>query len=383
MLRRKTILLTGIGGNTAQGVARSLLHHSDEFRLIGTDSDKFNIRLGSRYVSKSYLIPRARQVEDYLAELNRIIEAEGVDLLIPSPDVEVYTVSRYRSEIEAKTMLPSHGVVETAQDKWAAYLRLRGRAPQPGTLLVENDGDVEEAFNLYGSPLWLRMRKGAGGSKSFLAHTPGHAVFWIDYWDGYGEFLASEYLRGRNLSWTGLYYEGRLVTSAGYHRVRYLMEHVSPTGVTGNINVGVTIHSHALNLAAERAVAALDSKPHGVYTVDLKEDAEKAGTPRVTEINPGRFHMSFYVYTAAGLNMPYYYVKAALGEPFEEPAKRNALAPGVVTVRSVDNEPAILIKSRLGSGNPAQAASSKLRRGWPTTPGYWEGLGSRLAGSSR
>ncbi len=367
MLGRKTILLTGIGGNTAQGVARSLLHYPDEFRLIGTDSDKFNIRLGSRYVSKAYLVPKAGQVEDYLAELNRIIEAEGVDLVIPSADIEVYTVSRYRSEIRAAIMLPSHNVVETAQDKWATYQRLKGRAPQPGTVLVEDDGSVEEAFDLYGSPIWLRTRRGAGGSKSFLARTPGHAVFWVDYWDGYGEFLASEYLRGRNLSWTGLFYEGKLITSAGYHRIRYLMEHVSPTGVTGNVNVGVTIHSHSLNLAAERAVAALDPRPHGVYTVDAKEDTEEAGTPRITEINPGRFHMSFYVYTVAGLNMPYYYVKAALGEPFDEPAKRNALAPGVVTVREVDNEPAILIASRLGPGGTARVAG-ELQGNWPGLP---------------
>ncbi len=370
MFRRKTVLLTGIGGNTAQGIARSLLHHSGEFRLIGTDSDKFNLRLGSKYVSKAYLVPKARHVEDYIDELNRIVRQESVDLIIPSPDIEVYTVSKYRGEINTETFLPSHRAVETAQDKWLTYQRLKGRAPQPGTVLVEDDGSIDEAFSTYGPPIWLRTRRGAGGSRSFLAQRPGHAAFWVEYWDGYGEFLASEFLRGRNLSWTGLYYKGSLVTSAGYHRVRYLMSHVSPTGVTGNVNVGITIHSQALNLAAERAVAALDPEPHGVYTVDAKEDSEEGGVPRVTEVNAGRFHMSFYVYTVAGLNMPYYYVKAALGEPFDKPARRNALSPGVVTVRGVDNEPAMLIASRMETSGPARAGGRSLFNGGPNIPRF-------------
>jgi|GEM_PF-6955006 len=42
MSRPRRILVTGIGGNTAQGGARSLLKFPEEFMTIGTDFDKYN-----------------------------------------------------------------------------------------------------------------------------------------------------------------------------------------------------------------------------------------------------------------------------------------------------------------------------------------------------
>ena len=344
MGRKKTVLLTGIGGNTAQGVARSLLEYPDEFRIIGVDSDRYNLLLGLRYVEKAYLVPRAGD-EDYIDVLRKIIIKENVDVVIPSPDPEVYVISKYRDELDALLLLPSHRAIEIAQDKWLTYKTLLEKVGQPKTFLIQDYHSIVDAFNYLKAPVWIRKRRGAGGSKSFIAYTIEQADFWIRYWRGYGEFLVSELLSGKNLSWIGLYKDGELVASGGYLRIRYFMSHISPTGVTGNINVGVTIHDNQVNKVAEEAVKILDSTPNGIYTVDLKtkNNNNVDGEPLVTEINAGRFHMSFYVYTKAGLNLPYYYVKLALGEEVNlPPTKRNNVKPGVMTIRSTDNEPVIL-----------------------------------------
>ena len=116
------------------------------------------------------------------------------------------------------------------------------------------------------------------------------------------------------------------------------MESVSPSGVTGNINVGVTTNEDILNEAAENAVQAMGERPNGIYTVDLKEDQ----TPKVTELNSGRFHRSAYVYSEAGLNLPYYHVKLALDEPVELPRRRNALKDGTLVIRNTDNPQIIM-----------------------------------------
>jgi carbamoyl-phosphate synthase large subunit len=59
--------------------------------------------------------------------------------------------------------------------------------------------------------------------------------------------------------------------------------------------------------AAVRIVnKACDAKPHGVFYVDMKEDA--LGRPRVTEINAGRFNTTQNFYTEAGLNLVEAYV---------------------------------------------------------------------------
>ncbi|MCJ7425175.1 hypothetical protein MUP01_13045 [Candidatus Bathyarchaeota archaeon] len=343
MPRPGRILLTGIGGNTAQGVARSLLKFPEEFRIIGTDSDKYNVRFGLNYTKKVYLTPHANN-EEYIPTLSKIVGKESVDLVIPSPDPEVYEISKHKNEIDAQVFLPNHKTLDISQDKWSTYQTLRNSVMQPKPFLISNHEDLANTFTQISGLVWLRDRKGAGGANSFLAHNLEQARFWIEYCRGYGKIIASEFLQGRNLGWIGLYKNGELITSGGYHRLRYYLEKISPSGVTGTINVGVTIHDSKLNWVAEHSVQALDREPNGVYTVDLKGD----GRPVTTEVNAGRFHMSFYVYTEAGLNLPYYYAKLALGEEFELPPKRNALKSGIATIRSMDNEQMVFSIQDLG-----------------------------------
>jgi len=267
--RKYVVLLTGIGGNTAQGVARPLMKFRDEFTIVGTDCDRYNVLFGRRYAKKVYLVPRASS-PDYISTLTKIVAREGVDVVIPSPDPEVLAITKHRHEIHASTLLPSLRAVEIAQDKWLTYRQLEGKVGQPKTYLARSREDVEEAFRELGSPIWVRRKRGAGGSRSFLAHTPQQADFWISYWRGYDEFLLSEYLNSRNLSWIGLYRDGELIASGGHLRLKYFMKHTSPTGVTGNINVGVTTQDDKVNSIAERAVEAIDSRVSRVYTADLE-----------------------------------------------------------------------------------------------------------------
>ena len=343
MRKKITVLLTGIGGNTAQGFARSLLKFRSEFNIIGSDSDKYNVRFGNNYSDRVYLVPKP-DAEDYIALVSRIVEKEKVDLVVPSPDPEVSAISKHRQELDAAILLPDQAVIETAQDKWLTYVALEGKARQPRSILIERYEDLERSFSEINKTLWLRNRRGAGGSRSFVANTLDEAEFWVEYWKGYGQFVASEMLLGRNLCWIGLYKNGELVSSGGYHRLRYFSAHVSPTGITGNVNAGMTIHDDRLNAAAEQAVAAMDKKPNGVYTVDLKEN----GDPNITEVNAGRFHASFYVYAEAGLNLPYYYAKLAVGESVKLPQRRNALKAGLVTIRNLDNDPVMVWHDDLG-----------------------------------
>ena len=342
-MRKKKVLITGIGGNTAQGVARSLLEFPDEFELIGTDCDRYNVHFGLLYAKRVYLVPRADN-PNYIPAIRKIVEREGIDVIIPSPDPEVLEISRHKDEVGAATLLPDSKVVEISQDKWETYLATKDKGYFVDTILIEDENSIKRAFERFGSPLWIRKRKGAGGGRCFVAHNVEQAKFWVEYWNGYGVFIAAKKLIGRNLSWIGLFKDGELVTSGGYLRIRYFMDRVSPTGVTGNINVGKTIHDDGVNEVAEKMVHALDPRPNGVYTVDLLGDEELT----VTEVNSGRFHMSFYIYTKAGINMPYYYVKLALNERYEPPPKRNAFKPGMITIRNTDNPPIILEQEELG-----------------------------------
>ena len=72
-----------------------------------------------------------------------------------------------------------------------------------------------------------------------------------------------------------------------------------------------TVHREDVNELASRAVTAVDPEATGVFCVDLKEDE---GGRLVTEINAGRFFTTSNFLAEAGANMPYSYVRLALGE---------------------------------------------------------------------
>jgi carbamoyl-phosphate synthase large subunit len=89
-----------------------------------------------------------------------------------------------------------------------------------------------------------------------------------------------------------------------------------------------------VNELATRAVQAVDPGATGVFCVDLKEDAD--GRPLVTEINAGRFFTTSNFFAAAGANMPYTYVRLALGEEVEPLPRHDAVEPGLYWVRMID-----------------------------------------------
>ena len=98
----------------------------EEFVIIGTDSDKYNLLLGCRYAKKVYLAPKANDY-GYIDALRKLVKREGVDVVIPSPDPEVLAITKHKRELGATTFLPSLRTVEVAQDKWLAYKILEVR----------------------------------------------------------------------------------------------------------------------------------------------------------------------------------------------------------------------------------------------------------------
>jgi carbamoyl-phosphate synthase large subunit len=154
--------------------------------------------------------------------------------------------------------------------------------------------------------------------------------------------VACEYLPGANLTWMCAFDRGRLLASAARERLEYVLPHVSPSGVTGAPAVTRTVRRPDINATGEAAVRALDDAPHGVYFVDLKEDA--AGVARVTEINAGRCGTTIHFYTAAGFNFPWLLVCLATGRDLSWlPADpRDVVPEGLYWVRTLDCGPVLV-----------------------------------------
>src|SRR5262249_35980749 len=135
-------------------------------------------------------------------------------------------------------MLPPVNVVNQADSKWQTFNILKAAGvPVPATHLIETAKDLERVFSQRNTrAIWVR---GAGtpgaciGAASRPCDEVAHGSGWVDYGKGWGKMIASEFLRGRNLTWCSIFHEGELVACQGRERLEYVLPHVSPSGITG------------------------------------------------------------------------------------------------------------------------------------------------------
>lgn len=263
--------ILGCGGAAGIGLTRCL-QGDPRWKLTGWDDN-----------------PWARKLAE--CELDPGTDA---DLILPVPDSLVRLWSGM-----PHTYLPPPDVVERCQEKELAAKIFGCHAPVT---------------------YWVRDTHGAGGAGA--AKLTGK--------------MCSEYLPGRNISVELLYEHGHLRASFTKERLSYKVTSVEPNvaGV-GSSAVSRCIRDKPAEDVARWAVAAIGKMPHGIYSVDLKED--KYGLPKITEINPGRFLTASYVYfLRANYNLPRLFVEIALG------LNRTPLGEypeGIAIVRQIDRLP--------------------------------------------
>jgi glutathione synthase/RimK-type ligase-like ATP-grasp enzyme len=326
---------------------RALRASPRRYYIVGTDFNNYHLLYPD--VDARYLTPRHSD-RTFVSRLVEIATKERADFLHPQPSSEAYVVSSRRKRLPCKVFLPPPSVMRVGQDKLLSERRLKAEGiPVAKTMAIEGKADITEAFSKFGRPLWARARHGAGGRLSLLCQDAVEARLWVELWVkkgglDYGEFIIQEYLPGRNIAWDSIWKDGKLVTSYSRERLEYPFKHVSPSGITGTPSVSRTIHDPRVNNVGERAVKAIDSRPGGAYSVDVKESA--VGTACVTEVDSGKFHstMPLWGYIAVRhLGLPGYanladlYVRLGMGEDvLDVPPKTDLLPEGYYLLRDMD-----------------------------------------------
>ena len=347
----KRILITGVGGPAGVNFTQSLRIAPEKILLVGTEANNYYSNLSS--TDKIYVVPEAGAFA-YVDKINQIVEKEKIGFIHPQPDIEVKAISENREKLNANTFLPSKMAIRVCQDKYkSAEVWEKSDVPVAKTVELKNEADLKKAFVELGTPLWIRAKWGAGGKGSTPASSLKTALSWISYWKSRNkewEFIAQEYLRGRNIGFHGLWKEGTLVTSMARERLQYIYPHLAPSGITGTPSVQRTIHDEKVNEVATEAVLAIDHTFNGIACVDLKENDE--GIPCATEINAGRMFTTsfFFSYASKKLlknyhaNLPYLYVKLAYRESVPNIPKYNILPQEVYWIRHID-APARLVRA--------------------------------------
>lgn len=341
------IHIGGAGGAPSNGFIRSLRESGRSDYLIGTSCNVSDLFLAN--VDERYPIPAASD-PSYKDSLLRMLEKIRPDFIHLQNDYEVSAVSQLRSQVESlgvKHYLPAHKTIENCVNKEKSYqIWQRSGVPVPKTMLLKSPKDLKKAFDMYGDTIWIRAIEGAGGRGALPADNYDFAKIWIDRFNGWGEFTASELLTKDTVTWLSIWYQGELVVAQTRRRLSWNFGNRTLSGVTGITGVGETCSDDEIDRISQEAILTLDTKPHGIFAVDMTYD--KSGIPNPTEINIGRFFTTHYFFTKAGLNMPEIYCDIALDGNFPSLQKRiNPLPDGLIWIRGMDVEPVMTTRGEL------------------------------------
>ena len=347
---RISVLLTGAGGSAAANVLDSLRRADTPYRVVGADVSPVRLHLSA--ADDRCILPRADD-ETFERALMSTLRTFDIHVLHAQPDPEVRRIGLLRGELPVGLFLPSQAAIELAGDKarFAQRMEQAGVAVPVSLDFTDRSSVAERTQQLLSTyeRVWIRARVGAGARASLPVRSAEQALSWIDWWvDEKGmspvDFMGAEMLPGREFAYQSLWQDGALIAGQARERVEYLYGFLTPSGQTSTPAVARTVREPCIDELAQRAVRALDPRPHGVYCVDIKEAAD--GAPKVTEINAGRFFTTCNFFAAAGLNMPDMAMRAALGEAL--PLRGSSpLEPDLYWIRMVDMGYALVPGSEL------------------------------------
>lgn len=346
------ILITDVGVAPAENVIKSWQASAYKNEVIGVSRNPYNL-YPSKADVKRHIPYEFAFGEKYKVSLLKIMKNDKPKLAVFMNDREILEASRIREAILAtgtKLFMPDHDVIEICTDKFKSYTKWESQGIKvPQTMFINDDKDLGIAFKKLADregKIWIRSIVGAGGRGALPTNDYEFARNWINLYNGWGQFTASELLQAdKTATWLSIWYEGELVVAQTRRRKSWGFANRTLSGVTGITGVGETFSDEIINKVALDSILAIDSKPHGVYGVDMTYD--RNDFPNPTEINM-RFFTTCYFFTEAGLNMPEIYKDIILSQKFPSlEEKINPLPDGLLWIRDMDREPVLTTEEEI------------------------------------
>jgi predicted ATP-grasp superfamily ATP-dependent carboligase len=338
-VNKKNILITGAGSGGTNCLL-STLNTREEYVFIGCNANKHRVVCSN--TDYTYLVPEARDTENYVESINKICKKHSVDLVVPNSDIEVEVLSIHQDNLHASLFLPDTKTILLSQDKMVMHdFCQKNGVPVAKAVAFQNLEDISKIDTVFDSyPLWCRIKSGAGSKFTSKIYSASHARQYIEHIItandvSLDEFIISELLPGNDYlvmtTWRG----GSLVQCKMAHRMSYFGKQGESPPYLIKSFFDDEVFEFAVNTSK-----IFSPKPNGNFNFDLKLDVN--GKIHLTEINPGRFYYNMSLFNStSGFNSFNVFLKAAFGN-------LNELSLPLIGkeekffIRDQDNSPSVL-----------------------------------------
>lgn len=255
---KRTILVTGIGGNVGQGILRNCQSSRFSLHLVGTNVTPFSA--GNHLCDQFYEVPYADD-KDYIKIINELVIKEQVSLILPSTDLEAYYLAKHRENIDCPIVVSNATTTAIYIDKYLTHQHLRdNNIPFAHSFLPSQyNGKFENII--------LKPRKGRGSRGLFI--NPKNISKFDD-----SEYLVQELIKGVEI--TTAFYVTKMNELNGFITFERFLEN----GTTTHCKV-VTDYDNALKSILEKLLAV--SKFQG--SINLQSIVTNDGSIIPFEIN--------------------------------------------------------------------------------------------------
>ena len=311
-------LITGIGGDIAQGISRIIRSYDQNSFIIGTDVSTKHA--GLLFVDHFTVVVSASDEDSYLESLQSIVAEFGINYLIPTSETEIETINKHVDLFKDIHIIYSGAkVVETCLDKYITNKFLTSIGlPVPWATTAQE-------FIPADYPCIFKGRQGAGSKVLFTVESAGEALFLAKrYPDG----MFQELLLPHDSETTC----GVFRSKTGEIAVLQL-QRVLKGGMT---SWGKTVYYKNIDDMCKTVAEALELQ--GSMNIQLRLTSDG---PRIFEINP-RFSSTLYMRHIIGFEDLIWSIKDANGISFDFPE----INRGIEIVRTLSSEllPTVTVK---------------------------------------
>lgn len=323
-MKSVTVLLTASGGLAMTGFMKALqMNREREVNIVCVDVKEQTV--AGLICGCYYKVPPARDAK-YIPEMLRICEKERIDVVCPNHTDELLVMARNREVFEengVKIAVSNAESIENAIDKAKAYAVLKENGiPVPEYYLVMNSrAFIDSAYRIgwHGKRVCFKPAKyphGGGRGFKVIAETeeaesqvygkPNNLIDWefllrfLRRVKSIPPMLVMEYLLGDEYSVYALADKGKMLYCVPNKRER----------LEGGYSFEAVVEDKPdLCNIVQRIIQIFNFS----FNVNVQLRYSNDGEPKVEEINP-RMAGTIALPVAAGVNLPYWGVKLALGE---------------------------------------------------------------------